>query len=98
VNPLKQQQEQRDFRGSTHGWGSDAPTRDEPRTGQRDADWDSSIIGFRLVSDHPVQHYRGGSWTWGDERAARPDADVSIRAFSFSYMGFRLSRDEGGGK
>ena len=80
--------EQRGFRGTSHGWGADSPT--ESRSGYRTVDWDSSIIGFRLVSDCPVQHYRGGSWTWGDELATQPEGDVSIRDFGFNKLGIRL--------
>jgi hypothetical protein len=90
-------EEQRGFRGTAHGWGAD-PTLNRPRTGLRTVDWDSSIIGLRLVSDCPTQHYRGGSWTWGDELAAVPDGDVSVRDFGFTKLGIRLTHDEGGGK
>jgi hypothetical protein len=87
--------DQRGFRGTTHGWGGDGPGT-EPRTGLRTVDWGSTMISFRLVSDCTTQHYRGGSWTWGDELAALPDGDVSVRGFEFDRLGIRLTHDEGG--
>jgi len=52
------------------------------------------LTGFRLVSDAPLQVYRGGSWRGYQEDAGTPFRNWDHLTRRASSLGFRLVRED----
>ena len=55
--------------------------------------YEGSALGFRLVSDAPMQVYRGGSWRGYRAAAGAPFRNWDHVPRTASTLGFRLARE-----
>ena len=80
--------------GNPHGWqGSERATGMRSRTGAREADWPSCVIGFRLAYDGECRVFAG--CVHGCKEPARRLSTYQERGtWKADVVGFRLVRGE----
>jgi hypothetical protein len=82
--------------GNAHGWqGSEATPGMRSRTGAREADWPSSVVGFRMVYDGDCRMFVG--CVHGCKEPGRRLSTYQERGdWNAERVGFRLTLDKGG--